>query len=228
MSLSRSTHHYGVVPDSDKAPTSDCASENVNEVAGRSESEHRLGTNVCIAIIAVCIFATILVSTMTGYAVGILSSPQSHDTAPQTKRLSCGNSSTQAQALGCAWDPLTQGWLHKDCPRDGTQEFINHRPGNPWQYWYDEEQLYPIPDYDTQSKLDPPEVYWTTRAEHWAHCGWLAVRAARVKLKGGRVDSSVGNIEHAEHCAKFLMEGITASEQALQISDQITMAFLEC
>lgn len=143
-------------------------------------------------------------------------------------RLSCGNSSAEAEARGCTYDPMVACWTHKDCPRDGTEEFLNHNGGAPWRYWYDHEGKHEIPDYDTLSRLDGRN-YWTTSKEHLVHCKYMLLRGHEALGRGDRLDSLTAKVEHANHCASYLMDFVGASQAEIEgIHTRGNVGFLSC
>jgi hypothetical protein len=188
----------------------------------KSSSTLRLRFYLVISIIAALLF-----TTTAGFAMGRLFSSSGKPETP-LPRLSCGNSSAEAESLGCTFDPLSVAWLHQDCPRDGTEEFLHYREGKEWHYWYDEAGLEQIPDYDAMSRIPHGQVYYTKSIEHLTHCTWMAVRAARVRKRGGRLDSLATNMRHAEHCAKYLLKKVAASEEELEILEAGDVGFLHC
>ncbi|KAJ6187465.1 hypothetical protein N7519_002373 [Penicillium mononematosum] len=89
-------------------------------------------------------------------------------------RYSCGNSTKEAEALGCAYDPLAGCWLHKECPHDFTDEFAHFNNGKPFVYFYDEAATQQMKDYTELG--NNPDFYWTAVREHLVHCLYLLRR----------------------------------------------------
>lgn len=151
-----------------------------------------------------------------------------HIIHPHRKILSCGSSSSEAEALGCTYDPLTACWLHNDCPRDGTEEYLAWRGGNHVQYWYDREATERIPDLDTMAQNNG-EYYWSNAYDHLVHCAFMLVRSHNVLASGRRLDSLTGDTSHANHCATYLLRyAESPPETLLNITTRGVVGFLSC
>ena len=136
----------------------------------------------------------------------------------------------EAVEMGCEFDPLLVAWLHKDCPRDGTEEFLQYRdPSNPWKYWYDANGTYEIPDMNALARIGNGNLYYTTAREHLVHCAYLLVREHRVLARGGRLDGLTGSKKHGVHCAEYLLSYIGIPEEQLDSIESIgDVGFLSC
>ncbi len=69
-------------------------------------------------------------------------------TAPRRVPLSCGNSTEEAEALGCAYDVLAANWLHRDCPRDYVDEYYHFQNGTAWPYFSDQKGTHQMSLYE--------------------------------------------------------------------------------
>ncbi|RAL15946.1 uncharacterized protein BO97DRAFT_440543 [Aspergillus homomorphus CBS 101889] len=119
--------------------------------------------------------------------------------------LSCGNSTAEATALGCSYDPLSACWLHKDCPHDYAEDFATFNDGKPFQYYYDHEMQHPMKDY-TEVGNNEQGYYFTVTREHLVHCLFLLRRGHDVYKRGDRVDTMLADTGHVAHCANFLAD----------------------
>ncbi|KAJ5863901.1 uncharacterized protein N7529_005817 [Penicillium soppii] len=149
---------------------------------------------------------------------------------PTTPRItySCGNSTTEAEARGCAYDPLAGCWLHKECPRDFTHEFATFNHGKPFVYYYDEGMTRQMKDYDEVGRN--PDRYWTSIREHLVHCLYLLRRGHEVHMRGDRLDTMLGDLEHVDHCTNMLADWLRRDDPVLDhvgTSGQ-THCFMSC
>ncbi|KAH8821803.1 hypothetical protein F5884DRAFT_769089 [Xylogone sp. PMI_703] len=145
--------------------------------------------------------------------------------APKRRPLTCGNSTEEAEALGCVYDALAANWLHKDCPRDYADEFYYYNNGTPWPYWKDQRGTQQMTLYE----LAHNGYYWSSTREHLVHCSFILKRGHDVMSRGDRMDGLVGKLEHANHCAQFLMENLGVPEKDLdRIRTYGTIGFLTC
>lgn len=133
--------------------------------------------------------------------------------APRTL-LACGNSTAEAKAHGCSYDPLSACWLPKECPRDYNHEFSHFNNGKPFVYFYDEAATRQMKDYD-EVGMNENGHYWTSVREHLVHCLYLLRRGHDVHMRGDRLDSMLGSIEHVDHCTDFLANWLRRDDPAL-------------
>lgn len=143
-------------------------------------------------------------------------------------RYSCGNSTREAEALGCAYDPLAGCWLHKECPHDFTHEFAHFNNGKPFVYFYDEAATQQMKDYTELG--NNPDFYWTAVREHLVHCLYLIRRGHDVHMRGDRLDNMLGDLEHVDHCTNMLANWLRRPDPALEeIGTQgQTHCFMSC
>ncbi|CAG8132377.1 unnamed protein product [Penicillium salamii] len=137
---------------------------------------------------------------------------------------SCGNSTTEAEKRGCAYDPLAGCWLHKECPQDFTHEFSTFNNGKPFVYYYDEAMTQQMMDYEEVGRN--PARYWTSIREHLVHCLYLLRRGYEVHMRGDRLDTMLGDLEHVDHCTNMLADWLRRDDPVL---DHVgTSGFTHC
>lgn len=143
-------------------------------------------------------------------------------------RYTCGNSTEEAKALGCAYDPLAGCWLHKECPNDFSDEFSRFNDGKPFVYFYDEAATKPMKDYEEVG--NNPGFYWTAVREHLVHCLYLLRRGHDVHMRGGRLDNMLADLEHVDHCTNMLAHWLRRPDPALEkVGTQgFTHCFMSC
>lgn len=57
-------------------------------------------------------------------------------------------------------------------------------------------------DYDEVGRN--PDFYWTSIREHLVHCLYLLRRGHDVHMRGDRLDTMLGDLEHVDHCTDML------------------------
>lgn len=139
---------------------------------------------------------------------------------------SCGHTAREAEALGCEFDPLSACWMHRDCPRDYTDEFLAFLGGKPFDYYYDQAATRRIETWDELAHLG---YYWSSTREHLVHCSFVLRRGHDTTNRGARVDNMAGDLHHNDHCAEFLMENLGKSDEQLDlIGTYGEVGFLTC
>ncbi|EPE33498.1 hypothetical protein GLAREA_06511 [Glarea lozoyensis ATCC 20868] len=143
--------------------------------------------------------------------------------APRRTPLSCGNSTEEAEALDCEYDVLAANWLHRDCPRNYVDEFYYFQNGTAWPYYTDQNGTHQMSLYELAHK----GYYWSSTREHLVHCSFMLKRGHDVMARGDRLDGLVGSLEHANHCAQYLMENLGLPDEELdKIRTYGTIGFL--
>lgn len=150
-------------------------------------------------------------------------------TTPRTT-LSCGNTTGEAESLGCKYDPLSACWLHQDCPHDYSKEFETFNAGKPFIYYYDEAMTRQMKDYDEVGH-NTQGFYWTSLREHLVHCLYLLRRGHDVHMRGDRLDDMLAKMEHVDHCTNFLANWFRRPDPALDYpvgTQGTTNCFMSC
>lgn len=137
----------------------------------------------------------------------------------------CGNSTSEAQELGCTFDPLTISWLPAACARDMVQEFIDFAGPEKWHYWLDSDGKEEIQDYNALSRID---WYWTTNREHLSHCVFIIMRLHRAVERGEQTDVLTMSYHHTEHCLMFLLEYASTHQYFNSIATNGNVRFGSC
>lgn len=169
------------------------------------------GLILVLILLVMAVIAAITIEPLREVLILKTSPSQSNDikgqrqclpTAPRTT-LSCGNSTAEAEAMGCTYDPLSACWLHRECPHDYSHEFATFNDGKPFIYYYDESATHRMKDYNEVGH-NANGFYWTSVREHLVHCLYLLRRGHDVHMRGDRLDSMLSDIEHVDHCTNFL------------------------
>ncbi|KAL7795105.1 hypothetical protein V8C37DRAFT_415067 [Trichoderma ceciliae] len=113
----------------------------------------------------------------------------------------CGNSPSDAQALGCRYSIVLHAWLPQDCLTDDDleDEGLMYQDRN-WPYEINGRNL-------TMEELRQGEYghFTTTFDWHVVHCMYVWKRIHRVALDASqKIDSYTANFHHTNHCVKMI------------------------
>ncbi|KAJ5094251.1 hypothetical protein N7456_010112 [Penicillium angulare] len=149
-------------------------------------------------------------------------------TTPRTT-FSCGNSTAEAEELGCKYDPLSRCWLHQSCPHDHAEDFAYANNGKPFPYFYDETLQHKMKSYKEVGD-NAEGVFYSSLREHLMHCLFLIRRGHDVHRRGDRLDEMLADMEHVDHCTDFLKEWLQRSDPVLDQIENLgkKVCFLSC
>jgi hypothetical protein len=158
-------------------------------------------TIVILSITSAILAVALSISIGLSLQPTLVSTPQ---TPPDLPRLSCGHSMAEAEANGCHWDALSKSWLPEPCPQNYNQAFLAR--AHDWSYWADKNATAVIPDISILAdETVNAQPWYTTEAEHAAHCAFLVLRNVHALTYGTRINRISGQYEHVEHCMYFLL-----------------------
>ncbi|EXF78031.1 hypothetical protein CFIO01_04377 [Colletotrichum fioriniae PJ7] len=110
----------------------------------------------------------------------------------------CGNSSSEAQALGCHFDVLSFCWVPEECfDRELTDKFRN---AGPWVFYTDQNKTASVTEEQFGSDTQP--VYLTNRL-HKTHCAYNILRFHKA-LTENRMVHREDVLTHTQHCTQVL------------------------
>lgn len=119
-----------------------------------------------------------------------------------TTATDCGASVSEARAKGCLFEPMQRAWIPRQCyfPEPANE----YNPFND-RAWFLDATLKTPADVKGLESGDVPVAY--VENFHQEHCtyNWRKLAIA-VEKKARWIDSRVGNIHHATHCALGLAE----------------------
>jgi len=186
-------------------------SEN-DEVFWTTRKGSRGYTRTCAFIFLILlgsIFCAIL-----GYEAHRFSLPSS--TSPT--KFHCGNSSEEAQALGCKFDLLTKNWIPEYCYESQTDaEFRawmleEDRDQGTWSaFFHDKKAQNRVSSEQELSQLVGKRFY-STAEEHLGHCIFLARRIHRL-LTGDFPIAANNPLSHTMHCTQAILKAINSTIQ---------------
>lgn len=176
------------------------------------------------------------ISAVLGYIAcqTVASASTTYDPSVPKTELHCGNSSTDARALGCVFDLLTNNWMPKYCSDPYTDAEFHEwvlqpqRELGAWAYFYDEKALHQVTSEDDLSNMVGKHVYTTTE-NHLAHCTLLARRMHR--LLNGEIHAVAHNtFAHTMHCTSAILKGIESRQELSrpQIGSTFDVGIVSC
>lgn len=141
--------------------------------------------------------------------------PQGGGVKYEKQTLTCGNTTAEAERLGCAFDLLSHNWTPAPCLDRETEaefrEFVTSpdRMYASFPYYLDHEGRDKIADERALSlradgATDPDQFVVTTQEEHLAHCRFLIRRIHRAAKGKVHLDNIVGKFGHTTHCIQEL------------------------
>lgn len=170
---------------------------------------HRLTATHCILAVF-----TALVLFLVGLSL-IDSQPSFHGSR------TCGNSSAEARSLGCSFDVMSFAWLPAHCfDRELTDEFLALRD---WEWFLDIDGIHAVA-LDSIIAGGYPQLY-VTQEYHLYHCTFMWRKMHRAVLRGGPLDSYIGNFNHTTHCARMLLDRETG---LADINTEIYTKYVNC
>lgn len=164
-----------------------------------------------------------------------------HQPQLQIQTLHCGNSTTEARALNCIYDPLTVHWIPSPCHNDPeTTAEYKQVLGDDW-YGYGNAN-------GTGSRLNEAEMseravekfWYTTRREHVYHCAYSFRRLHKQILKMGvamdlggdergpkrmlGLDQVTKSLKHTQHCGGILIDAAWRDPKELDVFSTMNSA----
>lgn len=121
----------------------------------------------------------------------------------------CGNSTTEARALGCTYDLLSTTWWPAACQDQSTskefEEWLRSPQRiRPWPFFHDKEGTQPILTLEDLAESAGTDI-WTTQEFHTGHCmlWWKRLH----KSMEGRIATNIwsGEYHHTAHCTSVLL-----------------------
>jgi hypothetical protein len=136
----------------------------------------------------------------------------------------CGNSTSEARALGCRFDPMSFNWLPPDCyDEELITEFL---AVDKWVWYKDNSTATAMPFSEVQSGEYPR--LWVTRKFHLYHCTYQWRKFHRAILMGKPVDDYVGKYDHTAHCEGVLTEDPITATAFDDVGVRINRKFVGC
>lgn len=119
------------------------------------------------------------------------------DAARLNPKYHCGESATEARALGCIFDLSLVGWVPKPCfDTELNQRFMDWD----WRFFEDQNGTIEVPLERIMESAGTREPFWAQHGYHITHCE-LAWQRMHKALRGeGRLTTHILNMEHTKHC----------------------------
>jgi hypothetical protein len=193
-----------------------------------------------------CLFILLgILGAVTCLILGYVAHPKAQPTPPTTPKtwkttstseLHCGNSSSEARALGCVFDLLTNNWMPQYCAdpyTDGEYRAWVTDAGRElgaWAFYHDDKAERQVASEEELSDLVGKHV-WTTTENHLAHCVFLARRMHR--LVTGEIAAVAHNtFAHTVHCTKAILKALQStgelSGDVAQIGSTFDVGIVSC
>ncbi|KAI0127133.1 hypothetical protein BJ170DRAFT_581941 [Xylariales sp. AK1849] len=147
-------------------------------------------------------------------SVGVLAARTMHDDTSKYARASlCGNSSSEALAIGCSFDHLTRSWYPPNCPHYTNNLFRTAEPKNPFRYYESLESTEPINDDDLFRLIESQGGVWVEKREHLTHCVYMLLAQAQIVRDGVNPVPILVQYGHLEHCASLVLETLRKDDE---------------
>lgn len=147
------------------------------------------------------------------------------DAKPLTKLLHCGNSTAEAKALGCQFDPLTVNWVPVPCM--DMEVISEYEVAMAHGEAYSDKTKSQALSFDQMSEA---AEYWTSLDEHLTHCAYMLRIMHRRYLTGNQLmDDGGTDYVHTLHCTgKFIDWGRDDPKFLADISTENHPGFTKC
>lgn len=144
-------------------------------------------------------------------------------TTPSYVSPSCGETSAEARANGCQYEPMMRGWIPDDCftPEPAAE----YAPFDDRLWFYDENLTLPMsPDV----LRNGDDVTAWTKTFHDEHClyAWRKLALA-VDRRLPLVDSKTMNLHHSTHCSKQIARFIREVHSHVWVDNRTASAPLQ-
>ncbi|KAL6862013.1 hypothetical protein J3F83DRAFT_218874 [Trichoderma novae-zelandiae] len=155
-------------------------------------------------------------------------------TPPSLSQLHCGNSSTEARAMGCVFDLLTNNWMPEYCADPVTDAEYREWVLDParqlgsWAFYHDDQGQKQVASEQALSDLVGSHIY-TTSENHLAHCAFLARRMHRL-VTGDIAAVAHNTLAHTLHCTRAILKAVESNEPSLkaQIGSTFDVGIVSC
>lgn len=216
FSTYRKTVNYHEVP-SEESSIHDGEKSTVNKDRGIDSLRCYL---IAILISTLAVLATILASLLGKQISGV-------DSHGKTW-VSCGNSTAEALANACHFDPMLISWVPEAChfKEPGDEYDVSD-----FNWYLDEQQTQPVSPDDIKSG-NYTHVF-TDGSHHDQHCiyTWRKLSIALMK-RLPLLDSKTADFHHSTHCAKGLRGIVKESQQGIstysKFYSSVPLLFSDC
>ncbi|PVI01720.1 hypothetical protein DM02DRAFT_613431 [Periconia macrospinosa] len=146
---------------------------------------------------------------------------------PQTKTLYCGSTATEARAMGCTYDVLSNMWIPKPCI---DHENLRHfKKIAQWQAYETRDATRQLTE-DEMGEVVGPKTYFTPIREHLVHCALMWRRLHKGFQEDNRyLDTHVRAYGHTAHCTQIMIEFLEKDRSLMdKIVSQTIPGFSNC
>lgn len=119
--------------------------------------------------------------------------------------ISCGNSSAEARAAGCHYEPMQRSWIPHACYfKEPSEEYD---PFSDRKWFFDTNLTHQITGKDLNRLREGDDLTAYTRFFHNEHCVYCWRKLAiAIEKRLPMIDSKTANFHHSTHCAAMLMQ----------------------
>ncbi len=122
----------------------------------------------------------------------------------------CGNTPSEAIALGCNWNQLLWAWFPAHCPSYANDQYLAYHD---WKYWADPSGAQELIGENLTLALgDKGKKIWTQRGEHMSHCVFFFLGFAEAAMGDGAIPPKLNDYRHMKHCAGMLLSSLRKDE----------------
>lgn len=146
---------------------------------------------------------------------------------PHIKTLHCGTNSSEARALDCTYDVLSNIWVPTPClDRKNLDDFKRLAQ---WQA-YETRDATRLLTEDEMGDVVEPNTYFTPIREHMVHCALMWRRLHRGYQEDQKyLDLHVRAYTHTVHCSQLMMDFLEKPRTIMdKIVSQTTPGFSTC
>jgi hypothetical protein len=117
----------------------------------------------------------------------------------------CGNSSLEARAAGCHYEPMQRSWIPHACYFEKPSE--DYDPFSDRKWFFDANLTQQITGDDIRKLREGDDLDAYTHFFHNEHCVYCWRKLAiAVEKRLPMIDSKTADYHHSTHCAMLLME----------------------
>lgn len=112
----------------------------------------------------------------------------------------CGSSASEAKALGCRYDILSNHWVPSACM--DQESVVEYQSDGSWFGFANENRTGPL----TIDVMGETPLYYTSVRDHIVHCAMLWRKQYRAFFDGrDSLDSVIVDRKHTMHCSQYLI-----------------------
>ena len=151
---------------------------------------------------------------------------RSHPGGIAVSDCSCGTSTRQALAMGCAFDQLAVAWLPRHCQDEElTKQFEHAGPGvdGAWTYYADDKGQQILNVTEVSLLADSGKPFFGTEQWHVMHCNYSWRKQLRAPNTGCAIEDRYYKIQHVEHCGMLVADAHAIEPNAVAVRAKVLL-----